>query len=117
MADLIDLENMIYAIAEAHKNGAEINFSERAVHVLAKANAVRIEMINEMCEGIDPEQCDEQLFIQLVSNRTSVDFKKLRDAYFKEHVTHKTTDGIPTVCTHPHNLFEWFKAELKEYGC
>lgn len=58
-----------------------------------------------------------QLFIQLVSNRTSVDFKKLRDAYFKEHVTHKTTDGIPIVCTHPHNLFEWFKAELKEYGC
>jgi hypothetical protein len=42
MPDLIDLENMIYAIAEAHKNGCEINFSERAVQVLAKANAVRV---------------------------------------------------------------------------
>lgn len=59
----------------------------------------------------------KNLIIPLVSNRTSVDFKKLRDAYFKEHVTHKTKDGIPMVYTHPHNLFEWFKAELKEYGC
>ena len=48
---------------------------------------------------------------------TRIDFKKLREAYFNEHVSHKTTDGIPVVCTHPHNLFEWFKAELVEYGC
>ena len=48
---------------------------------------------------------------------TRIDFKKLREAYFNEHVSHKTTDGIPVVCTHPHNLFEWFKAELAEYGC
>lgn len=117
MANLIDLENMLFDLVEAYKKDEKIDLEEYAVKVLAKSNAVRITMINEACEGIDPEQCDEQLFIQLVSNRTSVDFKKLRDAYFKEHVTHKTTDGIPMVCTHPHNLFEWFKAELKEYGC
>jgi len=56
--------------------------------------------------------------INEIANKTrDLDFKQLRDAYFKEHVSHKTTDGIPRICTHPHNLFEWFKAELKEYGC
>ena len=117
MANLTDLQNRLQTIAEAEKNGGILDIPTEAIQILAMCNSIRIEMINEMCEGIDPEQCDEQLFIQLVSNRTSVDFKKLRDAYFKEHVTHKTTDGIPVVCTHPHNLFEWFKAELKEYGC
>ena len=61
------------------------------------------------------KQVKDYDLLQNVSTR--LDFKQLRDAYFKEHVTHKTTDGIPMVCTHPHNLFEWFKAELKEYGC
>lgn len=38
---------------------------------------------------------------------------KLRDEFFKKHVKHKTTDGIPVISTHPHNLFEWFKDKMK----
>lgn len=37
---------------------------------------------------------------------------KLREEFFKKHVSHKTTDGIPVVSTHPHNLFEWFKENM-----
>ena len=50
-----------------------------------------------------------------IVNRTEIDFNEFREVYFKEHVSHKTTDGIPVVCTHPHNLFEWFKAKIKGY--
>lgn len=50
-----------------------------------------------------------------VINNIDIDFDALRIEYFKEHVSHKTTDGIPVVCTHPHNLFEWFKNKLSKY--
>ena len=39
---------------------------------------------------------------------------KLREDFFKEHVSHKTSDGIPVVSTHPHNLFEWFKDKMQK---
>lgn len=71
--------------------------------------------INEQKQANGAEQSDSNCNIPLVSTR--IDFKKLREAYFNEHVSHKTTNGIPVICTHPHNLFEWFKSELAEYGC
>lgn len=37
--------------------------------------------------------------------------KELRDKFFKEH-TYKCENGIPLVCTHPHNLFEWMYEQL-----
>ena len=67
MANLKDLENHLRTIAEAEKNGGILDIPTEAIQILAMCNSIRIEMINEMCEGLDPEQCDEQLFIQLVS--------------------------------------------------
>ncbi len=69
MANLTDLQNRLQTIAEAEKNGGILDIPTEAIQILAMCNSIRIEMINEMCEGLDPEQCDEQLFIQLVSNR------------------------------------------------
>ena len=51
----------------------------------------------------------------LDENVVKIDFKQLREDFYNEHVSRKTTDGIPVVCTHPHNLFEWFKNEITEY--
>ena len=51
---------------------------------------------------------------QYVIDSINIDFDILRKEYFKEHVSHKTTDGIPVVCTHPHNLFEWFRKMLSK---
>lgn len=39
--------------------------------------------------------------------------KELRDKFFKEH-TDKCKNGVPMVCTHPHNLFEWMYAQLTQ---
>lgn len=70
MANLTDLQNRLQTVAEAEKNGGILDIPTEAIQILAMCNSIRIEMINEMCEGIDPEQCDEQLFIQLVSRST-----------------------------------------------
>jgi len=67
MANLTDLQNRLQTIAEAEKNGGILDIPTEAIQILAMCNSIRIEMINEMCDGLDPEQCDEQLFIQLVS--------------------------------------------------
>jgi hypothetical protein len=44
-----------------------------------------------------------------------IDFKEIRKNFFKEHTSTDSFLHIPKVITHPHNLFEWFKAEIIEY--
>lgn len=107
----------LYNAYNATSTGDENGELETYENWLERQLLSRIKRLDEMEKVNGANAKNSNCNIPHVSNRTSVDFKKLRDAYFKEHVTHKTTDGIPMVCTHPHNLFEWFKAELKEYGC
>ena len=42
-----------------------------------------------------------------------IDWKQLREDYFKECVT-SPTGGLIKIELSPHNLFEWFKAALSE---
>jgi hypothetical protein len=71
---------------------------------IGKATAeIMLQLINEMEVAL--------------KEKVTINYKQLREAYFNEHVSTKTYDGIPVVATHPHNLFEWFKEELIEYGC
>lgn len=61
---------------------------------------------------IDYEMAER--YLEETTNAASpIQVQELREGFFKEHVSSKTTDGIPVVTTHPHNLFEWFKPHLK----
>ena len=92
MANLTDLQNRLQTIAEAEKNGGILDIPTEAIHILAMCNSIRIEMINEMCEGIDPEQCDEQLFIQLVSKakRTVCDMPQVSKCVARKEIAECT---------------------------
>jgi hypothetical protein len=47
----------------------------------------------------------------LIKESVDVDWKKLRDEYFDEHVQ-KDTGGYIHITTPAHDLFEWFKSKL-----
>lgn len=57
---------------------------------------------------------EKALPINSVSHR--IDFEKLRQAYFNECVDKTNGKSKLYVCLAPHDLFEWFRKELLEYG-
>jgi hypothetical protein len=59
---------------------------------------------------VTTEQCNKHI----VSHR--IDFEKLRQAYFNECVDKTNGKSKLHVCLAPHDLFEWFRKELLEYG-
>ena len=46
-----------------------------------------------------------------IKESVDVDWKKLRDDFFDEHIQ-KDTGGYIHITTAPHDLFEWFKSKL-----
>jgi len=79
----------------------------------------QIEIICNDCANIEPR---EGIDLDLKNGKlpkfdvsSLIDFKEMRKNFFKEHTSTDSFLHIPKVITHPHNLFEWFKAEIIEY--
>jgi hypothetical protein len=91
----------------------------------------------DCCMVREEEAMTKQKFIEVVGNLLSelevnkansyngklpkfdvsslIDFKEMRKNFFKEHTFKDNFLHITKVVTHPHNIFEWFKAEIIEY--
>jgi len=100
----------------------QINSMVETIQELEKENDMVVQAGNytivksgdyeKLVNGVNPGQ--KALHIDSVSQR--IDFEKLRQDYFKECVDKANGKSKLYVCLAPHDLFEWFRKEILEYG-
>ena len=85
---------------------------EKTVKHLKQDISLLDDIIEDLANGDNAS--DSGLHLQRVSHR--IDFEKLRQAYFNECVEKTNGKSKLYVCLAPHDLFEWFRKEIIEYG-
>jgi polyphosphate kinase len=112
-------ENNFDCYAEYDKNGAEL--SECFDISMAMTKQKFVEVVNNLLSELEVNKANSYNGkLPKFDISSLIDFKEMRKNFFKEHTFKDNFLHITKVVTHPHNIFEWFKAEIIEYlkaGC